>query len=351
MHRLANYDVAHGQDEKHSLPVQIAFGVLCAAIGIAVRLGLDFWAPMAGPFSIVYPTVLIATLYGHASGGLTAYVLSFGWAWWYVLPVKQSFEFEPGSNSAQVIAVNAVCVLIVLVLAEGFRRAVRMAFVARDTEIQRRGVLMTELEHRTKNNFALVASLLSLQARNQDDPAVTAALQQASSRITTFAQAYASLAFTEGGDSRMPMQNYIREVVSRISASIISDEVTIEVEAGECVLPQQVAVAIGLFLNEALTNCAKYAFPEGRAGRIRVTFSGNDKGWELSVVDDGMGVADPGGATPSGLGQNLMRAFAQQAEAQYEYRISPEGCQVSLTSQRECLGAQPFVRAPEFSPA
>ncbi|GGC00144.1 hypothetical protein GCM10011494_18390 [Novosphingobium endophyticum] len=350
MHYLANYDVTDWQGGKYGILVHVLFGALCALTGIAVRTALDVWAPTAGPFAIVYPTVLIATLYGHASAGVTAYLLSFAWAWWNVLPAAQSFTFEVPTDPARV-AINALCAAIVLGLAEVFRRAVRMASHDRDVEIERRGILMAEMEHRTKNNFALVASLLSLQARDQGDPAVAAALDQAIGRIRTFAQAYDNLALIAGGDSEMPMQHYVRDVVKRISASIIPDHISVKVEAGECVLPQQVAVAIGLFLNEALTNCVKYAFPNGEQGNIRVEFTGSDQGWEVSVTDNGVGEADPKHANPSGLGQNLMRAFAQQANARYDYSVSPGGCRVALCSSMECHSPDELVDAREFSPA
>lgn len=349
MHRLARYDVDRWKGDRHGVSINLSFGIACAAIGITARSLLDIWAPNAAPFALVYPTVLIATLYGRASAGLAAYLISFIWAWWYVLPVERSFRFETSVDTAQ-FAVNAVCVLIVLALAEAFRRAFRMATEARDLEIERRGVLMTEMEHRTKNNFALVASLLSLQAKNQDDPAVSAALNQAINRIRTFAQAYDSLAMTEV-EGKMPMQHYIHDVVAKVGAAVIPEQVSVEVEAGECLLPQQVAVAIGLFLNEALTNCAKYAFPVGRTGNIRVRFSGSDEGWEISVVDDGVGNAAHGRTVSTGLGQNLMKAFAQQANARYEHRITPEGCRVALSSDLACQAPEPSLPARELSPA
>lgn len=350
MHRLARYDVDRWKGDRHGIWVNLAFGAGCAAAGIAVRSLLDFWAPSEAPFAVVYPTVLIATLYGHASAGLTAYVISFLWAWWHVLPVEHSFRFDTPADAAQ-LAIGAVCVLIVLALAEAFRRAVREATRARDLEIERRGVLMTELEHRTKNNFALVASLLSLQSKNQDDPAVSAALDQAINRIRTFAQAYDSLALLEVNEGKMPMQRYIRDVVARVGAAVMPEQVSVEVKAGECLLPQQVAVAVGLFLNEALTNCAKYAFPTGRKGNVGVMFSGSDHGWEISVVDDGVGNGAQGRAAPSGLGQNLMKAFAQQANARYEHQITPEGCRVALSSDLECQAPEQALPERELSAA
>jgi hypothetical protein len=110
---------------------------------------IDIIAPTAGPFALVYPTVLLGTLYGHWRGGLVALVTSFGWAWYFVLPTSRSFHFAVLTDPSRV-AINALCALIVLVFAETFRRAVDHAVADRDREIARGMMLLDEIEHRTK---------------------------------------------------------------------------------------------------------------------------------------------------------------------------------------------------------
>jgi two-component sensor histidine kinase len=70
-------------------------------------------------------------------------------------------------------------------------------------------------------------------------------------------------------------------------------------------------VAIGMVLNELVTNAAKYAFPGERTGVVRVSFAKADGNWRLTVADDGVGLKSdkPG----KGLGTRLIEAFARQA--------------------------------------
>jgi len=341
LHRLAKYEVA--SSASGGIPpivVQFAFGVACAIAMIALRMVLDVFAPNIGAFALVYPTVLIAVLFGRLAAGMTALLISFAWAWWFVMPVAHSFELQNPSDIGRIV-INAISVLIVLLLAEAFRRAVREAGRAYAVEIERRTILMAELEHRTKNNFALVASLLSLQARKHADPMVSLALEQAIGRIHTFAQAYENLTLAQNYDGMIAMRQYAHDVVSRAAAAMLPDHVSISIEASECQLPQQVAVAIGLFFNEALTNCAKYAFPDGRQGQIRAGFRSNVQGWEAFIIDDGVGETTPGRECGTGLGRNLMAAFAQQAQATYSYSVGATGCEVSLRSERVQCASEP----------
>lgn len=318
--RLASFDIsARFESPAARLGAQALFGLACALAMIGLRAALDTVADGAGPFAMVYPTVLIATLFGHWRGGLVAYLFSFFYAWWYVLPYGGSFEFELSQDATRV-AVNAICVAIVAILAESFRGAVQRATEMRDTEIARRGMLMAELEHRTKNNFSLIVSLLDLQRRRTRDAAVAEAIDQASGRVHTFARAYANLVDSQGEGSSVEMDVYLPEVVRRVTEGAFLDNVRVEQRIERCTLSRQVAVGIGLFVNEALTNCAKYAFPEGRAGWVEVIFEWQGEGaWAVTVRDDGVGdavMAAPGGGSgPGGMGAGLMMAFARQAGA------------------------------------
>ena len=123
MHRLANFDVSRQfLSRRGKIAAQLVFGGLCGAAMIGLRTLIDVWAPGSGPFALIYPTVLLATLYGHWRAGLVALVVGFFWAWFFILPPAGAFVFAEPSDPARV-ALNAASALIVLVFAEGFRRA------------------------------------------------------------------------------------------------------------------------------------------------------------------------------------------------------------------------------------
>ncbi|WP_066554290.1 sensor histidine kinase [Croceicoccus bisphenolivorans] len=337
MHRLAKFDISAGfRSPAAKLGAEALFGLACSIAMIGLRSTVDLFVPTAGPFAMVYPTVLIATLFGHWRGGLVAYLFSFFWAWWYVLPAVGSFDFVVPTDPSRV-AINAAAVAVIAVLAEAFRSAVQGAAAARDAEIERRGMLMAELEHRTKNNFALVASLLELQRRRSNDAAVAEALEQATGRVHTFARAYANLADSQGEGSSVEMQGYLEEVVTRLSEGGFEGNVTVVTRIEPCELPRQVAVAIGLFVNEALTNCAKYAFPDERTGQVEIIFGCDGERWRLSVADDGVGAGNGAGSllganASGGMGAGLMQAFARQALAECREVPQERGYRVMMES-------------------
>jgi len=334
MQRLASFNIGANFDRPAPrIAAQIAFGLICPATMIGLRMFVDIWVPTAGPFALVYPTVLIATLYGNWRAGVITWITTILWVWYTLLSVTSSFAFNEAAEPMRLLF-NALAALIVLVLAESFRGAVATAVAERDAEISRRTMLMSEIEHRTKNNFALVVSLLEFQKRKESDPRVERALDMAASRIHSFARAYANLAESQGEGESVAMKPYMREVVTHFADGAFHDGIIVSLKTAACLLPREVAVAIGLFTNEALTNCAKYAFPNDRAGRVDIRFSADARHWELLIKDDGAGIeAKAEGITgDSGLGNALLKAFAKQADAKYQVEDSGSGLAVRLTS-------------------
>jgi two-component sensor histidine kinase len=85
---------------------------------------------------------------------------------------------------------------------------------------------------------------------------------------------------------------------------------------------------LGLALNEMVINVLKYAFPEERAGTVRVRFAREGNEFVLAITDDGIGLPREGeteGRAPaaprgSGLGPRLLHALAAQLRGSFSRR-------------------------------
>ncbi len=92
-------------------------------------------------------------------------------------------------------------------------------------------------------------------------------------------------------------------------------------DAQEAIVRQELAIHVGLIVNELVTNAAKHAFPEG-AGEICVRLAVSPDMLELEVRDDGKGIVD-GDNGAEGLGARLVAMLARRIDA--EMTISAEG--------------------------
>ena len=313
---------------------QLAVGLLCGFAAIAGRLLLDLVVPGIGPFALVFPALILATLFAHWQAGLLTAALSILYAWRTVLlglaaPTVPTTVDPYGIARALVISAAAG---ITIVIAETFRRAVRTAAAERDREIADRDLFLAEFDHRMKNNFAIVAGLLAMQKRRAESPETAAALETAQLRVESIAQAHRHL--SRGGDRLgvVEMGDYLHQLCGALAEALfLSGNVNLVCEADETLMPRDRAVSIGLVVNELVTNAAKHAFTGRDAGRIEVTLRTHGGGWTLSVADNGVGLsAGPAVASRGNLGTRLIDAFARQSEGRLHTESGPEGTRVTL---------------------
>ncbi|HEY8572797.1 sensor histidine kinase [Phenylobacterium sp.] len=192
---------------------------------------------------------------------------------------------------------------------------------ARKTTDARQTELFDELNHRMKNNLAMVSSMLALQARMGEAGTVRAHLMKAVDRIQAIADVHASL-YRESRKDDVDFAAYLHDLCTRLAGSLIEgDRVKIECEAEPATLPLDRAVALGVVVNELITNAAKYAYPPPAEGVISVKLQYAGAGLTLSVRDSGQGL--PEEPPNTGLGMRLVRSLVQQIGATLEIERQP----------------------------
>jgi two-component sensor histidine kinase len=307
-------------------------GVALLSVGAAglIRLGINALAPGAAVFALVYPAIMIATLFARWQSGLLAAVISIAYAFFFVyLPAPTTTQSGPYWT---LFAVTVAAGLTVL-LAETFRRAVHRATAERDREIADRDLMLSEFEHRVKNNFQIVASMLDIQRRRVSDPAASEALGSALMRVDSIARAHRHL-YRDGQASEVNVSEYLRDLCNTLSdALLLRGGVTLTCDADAARIPRDHAVSIGLVVNELVTNAAKHAFAGRETGTIRVSWKHlPEGGWRLTVADDGVGLP-PGSRAKrkdGGLGQRLIEAFAKQAGGTLTTESDANGTRVTM---------------------
>ncbi|MBX9796599.1 sensor histidine kinase [Sphingomonas sp.] len=311
--------------------VAVAIGGACgAAVGL-LRLTLTGLMPGVAPFAFVYPGVMLATLMGGWLAGLVTAALTISFAWfWLMAPASTAAITQP--QPTLIVVITAAT--LTLVVAELFRRLVNAAAAERDRQIAERDLFLAEFEHRVKNNFATVASLLELQ-RRRADPAAAEALSAALNRVESIARAHRYLYRGPAGPGTVEMRDYLGDLCKALGMALtLGNRITLDCQSDSAALPRDRAVSIGLIVNELVTNAAKHAFVGRDNGRIAVSFRLIADGWTLSVSDDGIGMASTqsGDAAPEGgLGIRLIDAFARQAGGTMAFASDSTGTRAVLT--------------------
>lgn len=192
--------------------------------------------------------------------------------------------------------------------------------------------LLKEIHHRVKNNLEVVSSLLSLQSGQSNSKEVQDLMQENQNRVQSMSMIHQklyqgeNLATIEMKDYFMNLGNYTLDVFNargKITIDYNMDKLEIEVD---------IAVPIGLIVNELLTNALKYAFPGGRNGKIMISLFRNQQKLNLEVSDNGIGKSNAYSLPESGFGTQLIQLLTLQLDGKMTQKTK-EGTIISFEFQ------------------
>ncbi|TVR85751.1 MAG: response regulator [Spirochaetaceae bacterium] len=179
-----------------------------------------------------------------------------------------------------------------------------------------KATLMRELQHRVKNNLNVISSLLSLERPKLSDPHSKQVFADAEARVRSMAKIYESLQHSDRPDT-IRASEYLNELAhSLISTYALgTNNIELTTDIADIGVKTGTAVALGLIVNEAVSNILKYAFPHGFVGaevsiglrRVREDLA------VLRVTDNGVGIPEDFELDRAeGTGSILMTALSEQ---------------------------------------
>jgi len=183
-----------------------------------------------------------------------------------------------------------------------------------EQSLREKEMLLREVHHRVKNNLQVIISLLNLQARTLPDDAARAALQTSQQRIRAIAAVHEKLYQSESM-SAVAIGSYISDMARHLAAActLPGQRIQIEPRIENVSLGIDVALPVGLIVNEVVTNALKHAFNGRQSGRVDILLSRDAEKAVLTVRDDGTGLPEEvTEADGGGLGMTLVRTLARQ---------------------------------------
>ena len=191
-----------------------------------------------------------------------------------------------------------------------------------------------EIHHRIKNNLQVISSLLDLQADKFDNPKVIEAFRESQNRVISMALIHEELYEGEDTDT-LNFSEYIRKLAKNLFQTyIISDKnihLTMDMEEN-ALFDMDIAVPLGIIVNELVSNSLKHAFPGRDEGEIRVKLrreeneehkNEGNKGtsFTLTVSDNGVGIPENLDLeNPDTLGIQLITTLVDQLDGELELK-------------------------------
>ncbi len=212
----------------------------------------------------------------------------------------------------------------------GLETQVRERTVKLEASLGENERLLGELQHRAKNSFAMICSLIGLSSSADTAPETQSALDKLERRVRSISELYALL-YSSGSFTEIRLDEYCGHVVSAMTD--LSPQTSMRTDMESIVVPIRIATPIGLMLTEFVTNAVKYGHPQDMEGEIAVTLKRTPGGAALEVRDNGPGLPEGFSESPaSSSGLMLVRGLAAQIGGSLDLANNASGtrCVVSF---------------------
>ncbi len=272
-------------------------------------------------------------------------LLSFLCSRFIHIPSLKNGTVSPTDNIALltyncILAFTITLILVYLVVklinrqndeALGLLRKEKEAQIIIKQSLKEKVVLLAEIQHRVKNNLAIITGLLNLQTEKAPCEVSKQLMIDSKNRVMSIAMVHERL-YKKSDLSKIDLKLYISELVKEIALSFPSKTPQVVILEDLTLIDTEItkAVPIGLIINEAITNSLKHAFDNSITDPIiniktELIF---DK-IQIIISDNGIGFNEQTKKNESSLGLSLIESLADQIDAKVSF-TNDLGAKVNL---------------------
>jgi len=183
--------------------------------------------------------------------------------------------------------------------------------------------LLREVHHRVKNNLQLIASIISMQMRETRSAEARQVMRAVQDRVISLATVHKDLYLTSDM-TEVRADELLPEIVQQVITLAAGTGAHLQVEKSFCDLmltPDQ-AVPLALLLAEVVTHARNEVLGEGGLPHVSVALARDGLDRALLVVTHAIepsALVVPGASMQTGLGRQLIDAFAAQLDGEVRF--------------------------------
>lgn len=224
---------------------------------------------------------------------------------------------------------------IVALIDAGARARTEREELAR--QLRDKDFLLKELQHRVRNNLQLITALIRLDARAQSR-GEEVNLERLAGRVESLQLLYRNLSTDALGRIVQPTEavdlgHYLSQIASGVMHTHGVEGIRMDMQVDHVPVSVNVALPVGLLVNELLTNAFKYAFrgPEGGVLTLECVHK-QDNQCRVVVADDGVGLPEGAMWPPPGkLGALILTTLRENAQTDFAVESAPlRGTRVTI---------------------
>ena len=194
-------------------------------------------------------------------------------------------------------------------------------------DMEKKEALIKEMQHRTKNTFNMITSLIHIRSSVTHSEETKNTLDDLTLRVRSISELY-SLLYETQSFYEVELKAYCDKVIE--SMLKLSKNITLNENLEEIIASSSNAATIGMILVELLSNTIKYAFPDSQNGIINIELKKINSQVKLTVEDNGIGIRkDFDINNIKSVGLNLVSLMVNQLEGNIQF-ISENGTKIII---------------------
>ena len=232
----------------------IALVTVC--VSLLIRASVDPFIERGLYFNFLFPSILIAGLFGGIWSGATTALLGGLLSAYIWIPPKFDIAFT-GEGIFRLVTFWALAAMMVVVTSFVHIVLDRLA-----TAEVRAKTVASEMKHRVQNNLTLVQAIVRQTFQNSDNLAQAQKLLTA--RLAALTRAHELI---ELADKDISMEKLVGRALEPFDAEQFS-----LAGPSSVIVPQDFALSLMLLIHELATNAAKYGALSRKRGNIEITW-------------------------------------------------------------------------------
>ncbi len=182
--------------------------------------------------------------------------------------------------------------------------------------LEEKTVLLKEVHHRVKNNLQLIASIISIQSRQVNEPEARDVLKSLQDRVMALATIHQRL-YQSDRLADVQVDRLLDDIVSQLASisAVPGRDTQIRTQLEHVSLKPDQVVPLSLLATEAVTNALKYSGCAEKGGGqidIRLSRAGDEEVLFEVINSDGAPFSEMGAPAGTQLGTKLIQAFSTQ---------------------------------------
>ncbi|MGB9940554.1 PAS domain S-box protein [Methanosarcina sp.] len=201
---------------------------------------------------------------------------------------------------------------------------------AEETLVKIEDARKKEIHHRIKNNLQVISSLLDLQAEKFVDNEVLEAFRESQDRVFSMSLIHEELYRGQGTDT-LDFSAYLQKLAENLfqTYSLKSRNLSLLMDLEEnAFFDMDIAVPLGIIVNELVSNSLKHAFTENGKGNIQIRLCREEKNDEIQESLFSLTISDNGKGIPENieferldsLGLQLVSTLVDQLDGKIEIK-------------------------------